>query len=59
MKHDVRIAVNSDAHTCYAVGEIAPALAMLEEIGFPEELILNATTERVLDHVRQKHPTFA
>lgn len=59
MKHDVRIAVNSDAHTCYAVGEIAPALAMLEEIGFPEELILNATAERVLDHVRQKHPTFA
>ncbi len=58
MKHGVRVAVNSDAHTCYAVGEVLPALAMLEEIGFPEELILNATAERVLEYVNQKHPAF-
>ena len=58
MKYGVRVAVNSDAHTCYAVGNVAPAVAMLEEIGFPDELILNASAERVLAHVRKKHPLF-
>jgi putative hydrolase len=59
MKYGVRVAVNSDAHTCYAVGGVELSIAMLEEIGFPEELILNTTAERVLTYVREKHPQFA
>lgn len=35
------IVVNSDAHICYHVGEISKAVAMLEDIDFPEELIIN------------------
>lgn len=37
----VGIAVNSDAHICFDVGEYTPALEMLREIGFPETLIMN------------------
>ncbi|MDR2527568.1 MAG: phosphatase [Synergistaceae bacterium] len=59
MKHGVTVAVNSDAHICHRVGETALALAMLERIGFPEELVLNAAVERVLAHVQKKHPDFA
>lgn len=50
----VSIAVNSDAHSPWNVGRTASAVAMLEEIGFPEELILNASAERVLQHVRSR-----
>lgn len=58
MKHDVKIAVNSDAHIDCDVGNTGRALAMLDEIGFPEELVLNAKSDRVLAHVEEKHPLF-
>jgi len=41
MKHDVRITVSSDAHLCYRIGVFDNAVQMLEEVGFPEELIIS------------------
>ena len=55
-RHNVFIAVNSDAHSPWNIGETAPAVAMLEAMGFPESLILNASTQRVLDYVRSRKP---
>lgn len=52
-EYDVPIVVNSDAHFETRVGSVKNALAMLEEIDFPEELILNASKERLLDYLRQ------
>ena len=46
-KYEVPITVNSDSHICYRVGHVEDALAMLEEIGFPEELVINSSTERL------------
>ena len=48
----VSIAVNSDAHFAYYIGHYDKALAMLEEIHFPEELIANASLERLLRVIR-------
>jgi putative hydrolase len=59
MKYDVCVAVNSDAHSDYNVGKVERSLAMLEKIGFPEELILNTQAERILNHVRKRHPQYA
>lgn len=47
MRYRVPIIVNSDAHFQTEVGEFRKALALLEEIGFPEELIVNASAERL------------
>lgn len=55
-RHNVFIAVNSDAHSPWNIGETAPAVAMLEAMGFPESLILNASAQRVLDYVRSRKP---
>ena len=46
-KHGVRVAVNSDAHYLTQVGQLDSAVAMLEEIGFPKELIINSSRERL------------
>lgn len=46
------IVVNSDAHFSTAVGNVDPALAMLAEIDFPQELIVNADTGRFKDYLR-------
>lgn len=41
----VQVAVSSDAHCSMDVGKFGSALSMLEEIGFPEELIANRTLQ--------------
>lgn len=49
-KYEVPIAVNSDAHIEYMVGDVSGALEMLEEIGFPEELVINSSEKRLLHY---------
>ncbi|MEN3203034.1 MAG: phosphatase [Atribacterota bacterium] len=41
------VIVSSDAHFCMEVGEFGEALRMLEEIGFPEEQVVNASWENL------------
>lgn len=45
-KYGVRIVVNSDAHYMGDVKRLQRALNMLEEIDFPEELIVNSSVDR-------------
>ena len=52
MKYVVPITVDSDSHICYRVGHVEGALAMLEEIGFPEELVINSSIERLVAYFR-------
>ena len=47
MEYGVPVIVNSDAHDPDQVGELSLALALLEEIGFDEDLILNNDVEKV------------
>ena len=47
MKYDVPIVVNSDAHFCLSVGKVDEILQMLDEIQFPEELILNTSLSKI------------
>lgn len=51
-QHRVPVLVNSDAHSEFEVGEVGPALAMLREISFPEELIINTDAGRVERYLR-------
>ena len=52
-KHGVGVVVNSDAHFQMLVGKAPRALQMLEEIGFPHELIINADARKLLNYVAQ------
>jgi len=45
----IPVVVSSDSHVSCAVGAVGPAVAILEEIGFPQELILNADHDRFFD----------
>lgn len=47
MEYGVPVIVNSDAHDPDQVGELSLALALLEEIGFDENLILNNDVQKV------------
>lgn len=49
-KHGVGVMVNSDSHVAATIGVVDAALAMLEEIGFPEELVINGSIARLSDY---------
>lgn len=53
----VPVLVSSDAHILYSVGEHTDAIRMLEETGFPTELVLNADEGRILDYIREVRRT--
>ena len=54
IEHGVPIMVNSDAHHSSMIGQFAPAIAMLESINFPRELIINADSDRFLAVMDEK-----
>ena len=55
-EYGVYVAVNSDAHICYQIGNYENALGMLKEIDFPNELIINTTAEKIVNHLNiRKH----
>lgn len=43
-----QVAVNTDAHICWAIGQTPHALAMLEEIHFPQELVATRSADAFL-----------
>lgn len=52
-KYGTQIIVNSDAHCCYDVGNHTLAYGLLEETGFPEELIMNRDVEEYKKYINR------
>ena len=53
-KYGVRIAVDSDAHFHTHVGHFDAAIALLEEVAFPPELIVNNSREQLEAFLQEK-----
>lgn len=53
-KKGVKISVDSDAHFYTHIGKFDKALAMLEEISFPEDLVVNAEWTRLEAHLNSR-----
>ncbi len=54
VKNKCRIIVNSDAHFHSKIGDFSHVSAYLENLGFPEELVVNADEERFINYI-QRH----
>lgn len=54
MAYGVPVVVSSDAHHSSDIGKFDEAVSMLQSIGFPEELILNADCERFEQRIAEK-----
>lgn len=57
-KHGVRVIVNSDAHFHTMVGKVDRSLALLHEINFPPELIVNGDKDRFEQFLRENTHVF-
>lgn len=47
MRHETPVLLGSDSHISYTVGRFEESLGLMEEIGFPEELILNLDADSI------------
>lgn len=54
MTEGVPVVLGSDAHFYTGIGDFSHALALLKEVGFPEELVLNADPERFLANLKKR-----
>lgn len=54
MRKNIPIVVNTDAHFTTQLGRFDSTIAMLEEIGFPEELVVNSSVERFEKCLRER-----
>ncbi len=46
-KNSVHIAVNTDSHSKWTIGDFSPALELLQEVDFPKELVINSSIENL------------
>ncbi len=53
-KYSAPIVVNSDAHFMAGIGYVKNAVAMLKEMDFPEDLIMNLNAERFIKYISAK-----
>ncbi len=46
-KYGVHVAVNTDSHSRWTIGNFEPGIMLLKEISFPEEMVINSSLERL------------
>ena len=54
MEEGISVVLGSDAHFYTGIGDFSHALALLKEVGFPEELVLNTDPVRFLASLKQR-----
>lgn len=54
-KYEVPVVVDSDAHFCQNIGQCPNALQIIDEVGFPTELVYNADWNKIREHILKKH----
>lgn len=54
-KYEVPVVLDSDAHFCQNIGQCPNALKIIEEVGFPQDLVYNADWEKIRAHILKKH----
>lgn len=60
LKYGCCISLDSDAHSTYQLREgLRPLIALLEEIDFPQELVVNASCENLVQILRKHQRTCA
>lgn len=55
-KMEVPVAVSTDCHFCYMIGKMPESVKLLQELDFPEELVVNADWQRLKAFLQTKRP---
>ncbi len=55
-KYGTLVSIGSDSHYHGAIGRLDEVSLLIDEVGFPDELIVNTSKEKVLKQLGKKHP---
>jgi putative hydrolase len=50
LKHNAKVCINTDTHFCYDIGDFNGMDVYLDEIGYPQELVMNRDLPTLLDY---------
>lgn len=53
-KHGVRVVTGSDAHISFEIGQFDKVYSLLEEVGMPEDLVMNTSIEKFDEYLKEK-----
>ncbi len=53
-KYEIPVVVNSDAHFCENIGNVCKSAELIEELGLPRNLVINADFDRLCEHIFTK-----
>lgn len=56
-EYGTKVIINSDAHWCNHIGDFDAAVSMLKSIDMPDELIINASKDKLFDFLTEKGKT--
>lgn len=54
MEYGAKVIVGSDAHICYDLGRFDDVEEVFEELDMPAHLVMNASAEGLVDHLRRR-----
>ena len=52
-EYEVPITLGSDAHVCFDIANFSLATKVLQEVDFPDSLILNTSVEKLINHLNR------
>jgi putative hydrolase len=52
-KKGIKLAAGSDCHICFDVGKFNKVEEIFEEIGMPEELVINTDPQKLIDYLKK------
>lgn len=55
-KYEVPVVIDSDSHFCGTIGQMPNALQIADEVGFPQELVMNASWDKIREYILKKRP---
>lgn len=54
MKYGVKVILGTDSHVCFTIGNFDKAASIVENMGMPEELIMNTDETKIIEYLKGK-----
>lgn len=54
MKYGAKVILGTDSHVCFTIGNFDKAALIVEDMGMPEELIMNTDETKIIEYLKEK-----
>jgi len=54
MRYGTKVILGTDSHVCFTIGNFDKAASIVEDMGMPEELIMNTNENKIIEYLKSK-----